>query len=227
MRCTGSIERLDRALASLAAEEAGLRLRLGQLPEIMGRGAVSELGFSSLGAYAVERCERSVRWAEGARCLARRLEELPALRGALAIGNVSWSMAELLARVAAPTDEVRWLELAGSRTVRRVRVLVAEAIAARRETATCETALRAPGIEGLASSRGADDVAGAENDSLTSLESGGSEICTVTCTVAREDAWLFEATRCLLEQLGVHGAVARERGAAGGGTGYTACVGAR
>lgn len=104
-----------------------LRLHLGQVLEVMARGAVFDLGFSSLGAYAVERCERSVRWAEGARCLARRLEALPDLRRALAIGKVSWSMAELLARVATPADDARWLELAESRTVRQVRVLVAEA----------------------------------------------------------------------------------------------------
>lgn len=41
---------LDAALASLAREEAALRLRLGQLLEVLGRGAVFDLGFSSLGA---------------------------------------------------------------------------------------------------------------------------------------------------------------------------------
>src|SRR3954469_25766690 len=94
----GDLERLDETLASLARGEAALRLRLGQLLEVVGRGAVFELGFSSLGAYAVERCERSVRWAEAARCLARRLDELPQLRLAVATAKVSWSMGELLAR---------------------------------------------------------------------------------------------------------------------------------
>src|SRR3954462_14504123 len=116
MRCLGDVERLDATFASLAREETALRLRLGQLLEVVGRGAVFELGFSSLGAYAVERCERSVRWAEAARCLARRLEALPQLRRALAMANVSWSMGELLARVATQADEARWLELAQSRT---------------------------------------------------------------------------------------------------------------
>src|SRR5690606_31773642 len=133
MRRMGAIERLDATLASLAGEETALRLRLGQLLEVIGRGAVFDLGFSSLGAYAVERCERSVRWAEGARCLARRLEVLPELRRAMAMGKVSWSMGELLARVATPAAEARWLELAESRTIRQMRVLVAEAMGARRE----------------------------------------------------------------------------------------------
>ena len=50
MRCLGSIEHLDATLASLAREEGALRLRLGQVLEVLGRGAVLELGFSSLGA---------------------------------------------------------------------------------------------------------------------------------------------------------------------------------
>src|SRR5688572_8890238 len=121
MRRTGDIERLDATLASHAREECALRLRLGQLLEILGRGAVFELGFSSLGAYGVERCERSVRWVEAARCLARRVEALPELRRAMAMGTVSWTMGEVLARVATPASEQRWLELAMSRTVRQVR----------------------------------------------------------------------------------------------------------
>ena len=107
MRCVGDVERLDSELASLAQADAALRLRLGQVLELVGQGAVFELGFSSLGAYVVERCERSARWAEGARALARRLEALPELRREVAIGRVSWSMAEVLARVATPVDEAR------------------------------------------------------------------------------------------------------------------------
>src|SRR5688572_17875607 len=100
MRCLGEIERLDTTLASLSREEGALRLRLGQLLEVLGRGAVFELGFSSVGAYAVERCERSVRWVEAARCLARRAETLPELRRAVATGKISWTMGEVLARIA-------------------------------------------------------------------------------------------------------------------------------
>src|SRR5215510_5468048 len=105
MLCVGDIERLDSTLASLAREDVALRLRLGQLLEVLGRGAVFDLGFSSLGAYALERCERSVRWVEAARCLARRLEALPELRRAMALGRVSWTMGEVLARVATAADE--------------------------------------------------------------------------------------------------------------------------
>jgi hypothetical protein len=188
MRCHGVVEQLDAELASLARAEAGMRLRLGQVLEVLGRGQHFELGFSSVAAYALERCDRSVRWVEGARCLARRLEPLPALRRALAFGSISWSMAELLARVAQPEDEASWMEAAQSRTVRQMRAQVLQAIAAAEHH---ELARRSDAL--------------AIEDTETTEATDSSEMCTLTCTVDQEDAWLFEATRALLEQLGVHG----------------------
>ena len=187
MRCTGvELERLDARLASLAREEAALRLRLGQALEVLGRGGVFDLGFSSLAAYAVERCERSARWAESARCVTRRVEKLPQLRRAMATGAVSWSMGELLARVAQPDDEGRWLEMARQRTVRQMRAHVAKAVAE-------------AGTDAQSS------VDSASDESCTAED----ETCTLSCTVDQEEAWLFEATQSLLQQLGVHGADAR------------------
>jgi hypothetical protein len=122
-----SIEQLDAPLVRVAREDAGSRLRLGQVLEVMQRRACClELGFSSLGAYALERCERSKRWAEVARCLARRLEVLPLLRVELATGRISWSKAELLARLLAgkeaqPRSETYWLELGRSHTLRELK----------------------------------------------------------------------------------------------------------
>jgi hypothetical protein len=185
MPCREEVERLDRSLASLARAEAGLRLRLGQVLEVLGRGQHFELGFSSVAAYALERCDRSVRWVEGARCLARRLEPLNELRRALAFGSISWSMAELLARVAQPEDEASWMEAAQSRTVRQVRARVLQAIGAAERD---EPARRS-------------DALAIENTETTESD----ETCTLTCTVDQEEAWLFEATRSLLEQLGAHG----------------------
>src|SRR3954451_22204753 len=129
MGCAGNVlerfdavEQLDAQLRGVARQEAGLRLRLGQVLEVMQRQACyCELGFSSLAAYALERCERSARWVEVACCLARRLEVLPRLRGALAVGCISWSKAELLARVAQPESEQHWLELAEQHTLREWR----------------------------------------------------------------------------------------------------------
>jgi hypothetical protein len=189
MRCHGEVERLDSRLASLARAEAGMRLRLGQVLEVLGRGQHFELGFSSVAAYALERCDRSVRWVEGARGLARRLEPLAELRRALAFGSTSWSMAELLARVAQPEDEASWIEAAQSRTVRQMRAQVLQVVAAagRDEPAPRSEALAIEATEAT------------ESDAT----------CTLTCTVDQEEAWLFEATRALLEQLGVLGADAQ------------------
>jgi hypothetical protein len=185
VRRQGLVERLDVRLASLAREEAGLRLRLGQVLEVLGRGAHFELGFSSAAAYALERCDRSVRWVEGARCLARRVELLPELRREMAFGGVSWSMGELLARVAQPEDEARWIEAAKGRTVRQMRSRVLDAL-----------------------SNGPAAIPEALASEL--IENGDSDdMCTLTCTIDREGAWLFEATRALLVQLGMHGADAQ------------------
>jgi hypothetical protein len=166
MRCLGEeVERLDTALASLARGEAALRLRLGQALEVSSRSACFALGFSSVAAYALERCDRSVRWAEAARCLARRVEVLPDLRGALAEGRVSWSMGELLARVAQPKDEARWLEFATSHTVRQMRGLVSEVLSKAR---------RARGEQHAARPAACANDAGNDNDGNDHDGSGGS-----------------------------------------------------
>ena len=91
-----AVDHLDARLAKLSRADAALCLRLGQVLEVLHRRAQHfALGFSSSSAYALERCGRSVRSVEGARCLARRLEALPALRVALARRELSWSVAEL------------------------------------------------------------------------------------------------------------------------------------
>jgi hypothetical protein len=164
----GEVVRLDAELAALCAQDAAARLRLGQALEVLGRGGCFDLGFSSLSAYGLERCERGARWVQAARCLARRLEVLPQLRNAVAAGEVSWSQGELVARVARPEDEAQWLALAKQHTVREMRGLVSASLP-------------------TAEPNEADE-----------------ETCTLVCTVDREDAWLFEATRTLLDQLGTH-----------------------
>jgi hypothetical protein len=243
MRCLGEeVERLDTALASLARGEAALRMRLGQVLEVSSRGACFALGFSSVAAYALERCDRSVRWAVAARCLARRVEALPELRGALAFGKVSWSMGELLARVAQPEDEAHWLDSATSHTVRQMRGLIRKALSNAREARVQQHAARQPtsGGEPHAARRPtsacANGAGGAnDNDGSSYDDSDGSsyshrgngtdqsidididgnndgdlgEMCTLSGTVTLEDAWLFEATRALLGQLGTHGSDAQ------------------
>jgi hypothetical protein len=170
-----SEHRCDCELAAHARSQSALRLRLGQLLEALHKHQhVFTLGFSSLTAYALERSEQSSRWVEETRCLARRLEALPSLRQALAQGRLPWSAVELVARVATPETEARWLTTAATHTVRQLRTL-----------------LQAED----ASKPNAPDPDPDEDEDL----------CTLSVTVNREDAWLFEATQKLLEQLGTRG----------------------
>ena len=83
---------LDGELHRLARGAGRLRLRIGQGLHRLG-GGFQELGFSTLGAYALERCSRGGRWAAESRALARRLQSLPQLAEALETGSVGWSMA--------------------------------------------------------------------------------------------------------------------------------------
>lgn len=138
MRCPGDAEGLDARLVSLARGERALR---------------------SVGAYAVERRERSLRWAEVARYLARRVEALPELRRARASGKTSWTMAEVLAGVATAEDESRGWALAEGRTVRQARLLAEEVVSAGRAANTMGKEGRAPALE-----RGRNGAAEAEGE---------------------------------------------------------------
>ena len=173
------LSHLDAELALLARQEGALRLRLGQALERLSHGGCYARGFSSLAAYVLERCERSVRWAESARCLARRLEALPALRVALASGALSWSKGEILGGAATPGTESAWLDAAKGCTVRELRALV----------------------KAMKPAESGDKHENDRNDDEDEAEAR----CTLTCTVDHEESWLFEATRQLLEQLGTRG----------------------
>ena len=115
------IAQLDAELYRLARGAGRLRLRIGQALHRLGSG-FHELGFSTLGAYALERCNRGARWAAESRTLARRLESLPHLTNALESGFIGWSMAELLARHATPQTEAALLQVARGKTVQAMRI---------------------------------------------------------------------------------------------------------
>src|SRR5688572_17546487 len=113
------VERLDAELVRLARDVPALRLAVGAaLKALASCGGHHELGFSSLEAYARERCERSGRWAADTRALACKLEGLPRTRDALLAGEIGWSTAELLARHVTADSELEWLERARQATVR-------------------------------------------------------------------------------------------------------------
>jgi hypothetical protein len=121
------LEALDAELASRAREAGRLRFEMGRGLDLLERtGGDHVLGFSSIQAYALERCERSASWTQKARGLARRLEALPAIADALISGSLNWSMAAVLAVVARPDDADFWLAEASRRTVREMKALAAE-----------------------------------------------------------------------------------------------------
>jgi len=103
------------------------RLDLGEALEALGiGGGHHELGFSSFGAYAIERCEKSGRWVADTRAMARRLAGLPLLREALRAGRVGWSAAELLSRHCDVDEQQELLALAKDSTVRQLRELLCD-----------------------------------------------------------------------------------------------------
>ena len=131
--------RLDAELVRLARGASALRLAVGDaLDALSSSGGHHELGFSSLEAYARERCQRTVRWAADSRALACGLRSLPRIRRALRAGVIGWSTAELLARHATADSEADWLEKARGATVRELRAELARAGATVDDTAADE-----------------------------------------------------------------------------------------
>jgi hypothetical protein len=122
-----SLERLeafDAELCGVALGEGILRLAMAEGLEALAQcGAHHELGLRR-SKGTLERCERSVRWVQGSRALARRLAELPAIRRALVRGEIGFCMAQVIAGVAHAEDEKQWVEEARRRTVREMRALI-------------------------------------------------------------------------------------------------------
>jgi hypothetical protein len=95
-----------------------------------------ELGFSSLTAYALERCVHKGRWAAESCTVARKLAKLPRLRAALETGTLGWSMVELLVRHATPESEAELMADGAGSTVRKMRQRFAKPTSAR-ESPSC------------------------------------------------------------------------------------------
>jgi hypothetical protein len=125
----GRIADVDAELVRLGRGAAALRLRLGELLEALAsKGGVEALGFSSMGSYVTERCGLAPRWVSDSGTLVRRLRKLPRLRQALVSGQVTWCMANEVARVATPESEAFLMGLARRTTVRRMKKLLAGAV---------------------------------------------------------------------------------------------------
>jgi hypothetical protein len=112
--------------------------------EVARRGLYRELGFASLELYAVEGLGFSRDRYFQFRRLAEDLERLPRLKEAVVRGEIGWTKAQQVARVATPASEARWVATATS--VGR-RELAAEVKRARREAKARRAAGPALGLE--------------------------------------------------------------------------------
>ena len=115
------LARIDKRLCALGRGEGALRLRVGQCAaEIHRRSLYKQLGYSSFGDFATQRCSFGASWLKVSRRVAEQLANLPQLRLALQKGELSWSMAELCARKSTPASEGNVLEKAKQSTVRQM-----------------------------------------------------------------------------------------------------------
>jgi hypothetical protein len=109
--------RLRTALHELQLAERNAVLWFG---EVLKRKLFRELGFSSIYQYAGEALGFSPpRTAQFLR-LCVSLEELPALKQSVAAGEVSWTKAREVAKVATPQTDSAWVDLARTESRRKL-----------------------------------------------------------------------------------------------------------
>ena len=82
------------------------------------------LGFASFAEYVERPCGCARREARERLRVAKALDELPAISHALQTGEIFWSAARELTRVATDETEAEWLEAASGRTMRQVERMV-------------------------------------------------------------------------------------------------------
>jgi hypothetical protein len=114
--------RVDAELRRVARGGGALRLALGEALDAMVQSqGHCALGFSSIEAYARERCGLGAGVVRKLLAMVRHLARLPRLRAALVEGTLGFSMVELLARHAAPESEAFFVGLARHATVAQMR----------------------------------------------------------------------------------------------------------
>ncbi|MEM7138471.1 MAG: HNH endonuclease [Myxococcota bacterium] len=179
---TPSVTHLDSELHRLSRGGGRLRLRIGQALHRLGDG-IRELGFSTLGAYALERCNRGPRWAAETRTLARRLQSLPHLTHTLESGAIGWSMAELLARHATPETEAALLQVARRHTVQSMRIALTPQTNTQNEDPTTQPITTRP------------------THTAHPEDPDGDLTRTLSLTLPVEEAWALEATRMMVAHM--------------------------
>ncbi len=141
---------LRRALAAVERAQHGAVLWFA---EILRRGLYRDLGYASMPQYARAALGFSESRTGDFMRLARKLDELPALRASVAAGEIGYTKAREIVKVASPRTEQRWVETArsSSRGQLVARVKAVQAKAARRRGRQLElgdaSASRAPAAQ--------------------------------------------------------------------------------
>jgi hypothetical protein len=121
-------QQAHRALSRLARERAAADAEEGRWLLAALRSATHvHLGFSSFVEYIERLFGYSPRSTQERLRVAEALEQLPATRHALEHGDLSWSAARELTRVAVADTEREWLAAGADKTVRQLEALVAGA----------------------------------------------------------------------------------------------------
>jgi len=108
-----SAAEVHRALrSSLSALDEAHQCAVLWFGEVMRRRLYRDLGYSSINQYALTELGFSRSRTGDFICLARRLDDLPAVRKAVASGELGYTKAREIVAVATPATEKRWLAVA-------------------------------------------------------------------------------------------------------------------
>jgi hypothetical protein len=122
---------LDTAVGRLARAEARARHELGRAAaRFSAIGGWQDLGFSRIGDYARERLGMSGRELSSLAFVATRLEKLPRVSHAFAVGDLSWSATRLLCAIADGENERDWLARAVGTTASELALEVRRRVSA-------------------------------------------------------------------------------------------------
>lgn len=111
------VDRLERAIVALATEiTQRMEQWLGLVAEFDRLGGARAAGFRGTAEWLAWRCDIDIRTARDHVRVARRLEDWPATRAALASGELSYTKVRALARAPVEHDEAQLLERARSST---------------------------------------------------------------------------------------------------------------
>jgi hypothetical protein len=112
---------IERRLVALVRSTGPLRTALAEIARwLVHKRAWERLGYARLGDYVDERTGRSARSVQDLARVGESFDSLPRLRAALVNGRLGWTKVRLIARVARPDDEVRWIEHARAVTAQEL-----------------------------------------------------------------------------------------------------------